>query len=333
MFIDAAVKAQIAKHLREKIQSSGLPDTEFQKKFNIKSPVYFNQIKNGKYTDDYPKNDYWHALARVIGFEGTEKYWRHFDTTHYTNTQQVALRARDEKEAWILDGGTGYGKSHALDQLYKGSAKDSNIFYFRFYNESLKPVEFLRKLLKLMGVTQIKEVSVDDCSLTKCNKHLIDRLINRPNALLIIDEMEYCSTACFKELRKLIYETVKKCGILLCGCGLKGTIEKLATSKNAEKSGWKQLHSRLKYNVAVLEKIGANAQDEIQTDRWYKIVRGICKEMGIEDRQTITYICKNACDFRDLRALVSKGLEAADITKQPLTLDLLYSTINNVLPS
>lgn len=331
MVIDAIVKAQIAQILKEKIKESGLTNTDFCKKNSIPNKAYFDQIVSSNYTESHPKAAYWQNLARIIGIEGAEKYWQHFETSHFENTQSVALRARDEKEAWVLDGGTGYGKSYALEDIYKKSEAD--VFYFRFFDESLSPIEFAQKLLKLMNVYQIENVSVDSLSLNKCIKHLISKLISLPKSLLIIDEMEYCSPACLKQIRKLIYETKSKAGILLCGCGLNGTLQKLATSKNAEKQGWKQLHSRLKHNIALLERLGPDAKDDIATEKWHKQVREVCKIMGIKEQKVVKYMCENACDFRDLRALVSKGLEASDITEQLLTLDLLYSTINNVLPS
>jgi DNA transposition AAA+ family ATPase len=343
MYLDANVKAAIRKALIAKVAEAGITDIEFQKRNGITQATYFNQIKNGTYSDKYPGHDLWEKIATIIGYSTTKTYWKHFDIAHHDNIKKIANRAKRTSEAWILSGDTGYGKSYTLIKLYQEAGANDNIYYYRAYDEKVSPADFLRRLLLLMGIKKMetgREVledgklkkekkPIEKIGLAALSKELITRLCDKSEPLLIIDESEFLSIACLKELRKVVYETRGKAGILICGADIDKRLLALSNRKKAQEQGWKQLYSRLQWNISTLLPIGYNETNQAQADFWSNEVNKICTELGIKEKAVMKYIVQNSFNMRDLEHFVTKLLEGADKLNMQPSLAVLKKVLDN----
>lgn len=345
MYLDASVKAAISKALNTMLQQSGLNDKEFMARHNITQLTYFNQVKKGTYSELYPKEDVWQKIADIVGFAEKRKYWQHFDMAHHAAIQKIAMRAQKSAESWIISADTGYGKSYSLIKLYQEAAPNQNIYYYRAYNEKVSPADFLRSILTIMGVKKIdtgrkvmgedgklkqEKKDIEKCGIAMLSNHIIELLCNRVSPLLIIDEAEFLSISCLKEIRKMVYETKGKAGIVICGADFEKRLNGLASRNKAQQQGWTQFHSRLQWNIATLMPIGYNKENKDQSFRWSEEINNICQKLGIKEAKVIKHISENSFNMRDLEHLISKLLEVSFKKGVPPTYNMLRLATENV---
>jgi hypothetical protein len=316
MYIDAEIKKEISSLLRKKLKEAGVTDKEFMRRHGIQSESYFNQVKNGTYGDKYPRPDYWSQIAAAVG-HAQDKYWKHFEFGHYANIMGLCSRAHQEREAWVMDGPTGYGKSYALGSYYRHPPQEGagKVYYYRASDEHLRPADIMSGLLSEMGVRNA------GLSLAGMTAKAIEVLSK--GGLLIIDECEFLSNACLKQVRKLVYETEGRCGMIICGAGIADRVGRLASRKDALRNGWAQFWSRLRWNVRELGPIGYAPDDQEVTDRWAAEVRRVCHDLGIKDSKSISWLVASTRNYRDLNRIITKVLHIADTHGEAVSLQML----------
>lgn len=328
--ITTDTKAHISELLNTKIvewkNQGDYTDAELCRRHDL-SVSYFNQVKNGSYTDTYPKTAFWAKIAGLVGYQIQRSYWQHFDTRHHENVMAVCHKAHTQQRTFVLDADTGHGKSYSLDYYHKQPSSAGKVYYYRAYDQHESDVDMLRALLKMMrSRKEFKRKS-------EMTREVIERLNATENCLLIIDEMEFMSSSALKAVRKLVYECEGKIGIILCGAGLSDKLRLLASRKNALRLGWKQFWNRLQWNLKVLAQLGLDAEDPTRSDAWSQTVRQIAKALGIDDDKAIKWLATNASNMRDLRHICEKSLETAEAYGVPVDVRLLTSVTNQVMKS
>jgi hypothetical protein len=150
-------------------------------------------------------------------------------------------------------------------------------------------------------------------------KVITDKL-NKPDSMLILDETEYMKTACWHTVKALIDNTKKgesrTCTIVLAGCGIQKKLNNLAIGKKSEE-GWQQLLRRLKGNFPQLSAMQADKKE------WKKEVESMLSELGIKDKDVITWFCLNCANYGELETFVKRALAVAHDTDTVLDIHLI----------
>jgi len=310
MIIDAERKEAIRAALLQWCAEQAVPDTELLRRYELGNAAYFNVVKNGKYDDKYPKAEYWNKLAQTIGFTdgaAPAPLWNHVDLPSYESILAYCTLAHESREVRVIDAPTGSGKTHALESYFRNPIeRGSKVYYLRAADEHLSPAEFMRRLLRLMGIKK-----VDNIATARLTEKAIEAMRER-GGLFIFDELEYMSNATLKQLRKLIYETERKTGFILSGAGLASRLEKLAQTRSAEANGWAQFWSRVKWRTQKMLPFGYQDGNEERNKHWREVVQICLNAHGIKAAKVISYMAKNTQDLRDVSRITMDVLRMAE---------------------
>jgi hypothetical protein len=324
MYTDAEIKKQISALLRERLAEARISDTEFMRRHGLRSESYFNQVKNGTYSERYPLPEYWAQIAQAAGYV-QDRHWRHFDFSHYVNIRALCVRAHREREVWLLDGGTGYGKSYALSSYCREPEESGKVYYYRASDEHIRPADLMRGLLGEMGIRKLSGMTMAAMTAKAIE------VLREKGGLLVADECEYLSNACLKQLRKLVYETEGKAGIIICGAGMADRMSRLAGRRDALRHGWAQFWSRLRWNTRELGQIGYAPSDQEATDKWAAEVRQVCLSLGISSSRAIAWLASRTSSYRDLNRIITKALHTSETSGMEVLPELLEAVTSQTM--
>ena len=294
--MELSLKKEIRNNFVEYLDKTGLSQQDFHR--NTKFPVaYISDIIQEKYDKEYPKPANYYQLAELIGMKFEKAYWKHFETEIFLDIQGVFNVARTKCKFVGIDGKTGAGKTYSLEYLIK---KTPNCFYIKC-KPSQSRLDFLINIAEGMGEKNSPRNAY------RLEKIIVNKLNRTANSVLILDECEYMGKNHFDMVKSIYDDTKGKCGIVLCGLGIKEFIEKKALSSTGHK-GWQQLKRRINANWVILTEIGSAAKD------WKQTVSKICEslEKGRFTDSAISWLAAETENFDDLQTYVSEILEVCD---------------------
>lgn len=278
------------------LEKTGMSQQNFHQQ--TKFPVaYLSDILQKKFDKEYPKAANYYQLAELIGMNLQKSYWKHFETEIFLDIQGVFNVSREENKFVGIDGPTGAGKTYSLEFIVK---QTPNCFYIKC-KPSQSRLDFLMNIADGMGYKNSPRNAY------RLEKLIVSKLNRETKCTLILDECEYMGKTHFDMVKSIYDDTKGKCGIVLCGLGIKEFIEKKALSATGAK-GWLQLRRRINANWVVLPEIGYSSKN------WKSTVKSICDSLdkGRFADNAISWLASNTENFDDLSTYVSEILEVAD---------------------
>ncbi len=134
------------------------------------------------------------------------KDWSVINTYNFTSIESACNEARTRKRMIGVVGFTGAGKTIGL-KYYNASQRET---YFVTCRKSMRAKQFFKSILKSLGVKF-------DGSLHDIIERIADKLSEKQNPLLIIDEAGKLSKNCLMYLHDLRELTINNTGIVLAG--------------------------------------------------------------------------------------------------------------------
>lgn len=327
--VNEEFKSKCTEYYIRKVKESGLPHEEFMRVNDI-NKAYGRQIHSNNYNDTYPKADMWVSIAKRIGFLENQ-YWKHIPFALFQLLQGTIGKAHENREICLISGDTGMGKSYNCDWYVKNPfPKSGKAFCFRVPDKEMKPMDFVKGVLKTLGKNSFQEKKANgklkDKSLSVLTDEIIQYFTANSQDCLLIDEAEYLSTSCWDRVRKIIYELYNKACVVIVGAGIENKLLKMSQRKNALENGHRQFYSRIERKITQISEAGFCRNDEAlkevrqkQNAKWKAVCGVALAEFEINDSEVLEFLSGplGAKNYRDLESIISEVLKLAVAMRKP----------------
>lgn len=290
-------KNQLAAQIQEYLDDKEISQNKFAAYLHVSSATISN-ILAGKYNSisDGMWRKFENFLARPSdNIEG----WKIVSTPNFQLTQLICEDAKDNSRLLALTGESGYGKSTALHYFTR---KNRNTYY-TLCNFIMNRKDFLLAIAKSIGIStggRLELILTD----------IVDHLLSVEDPLLVLDDSGKLIDGNFRMIQLLFDRTEGRVGILLSGTNyLRKYIE---DRSEKDQMGFRELKRRIEYWQEL-------AAPDINT------VHEICLQQGIEGKDEIGYVWRNAKNFGTMKALITNAKRKAN--GDGISLDIL-SNVN-----
>ncbi len=243
--------------------------------------AYISQIKQGIYTlnsgrgeDSQIGDNTFHKLADFLDvkFYGG-LFWP--ELRNYTRIDKICRKSQRKAIRYIIDGPTGQGKTFTLE---KYSKLHSYVVYVKCtMNMSAKDlVNTLMDEMKIHGTYRGVHEKLEA---------IRKRIHGQRGYLIIIDESEVVKPGIYAVIKDISDFVQNKAGMVICGYGLIGKLERLA---GKQKAGFPQLRRRFFGNI---ENLAAVSEQEVVE---------ICVREGITNKGAINVVVSECKDLDKL---------------------------------
>jgi DNA transposition AAA+ family ATPase len=268
-------KEQIAVALEQFLaeQNPPMSQAKFAKLAGL-SEAYISNVLKRKYGQ--LSDGAWAAISRAIGLgEGSVM------TENYKAIMAGLAMAKQEGKCVLIDGETGAGKSHIIDDFQRKAAVGT---YVMVCSNGMNAQDFVQQLAALVGVDTVKG------SQSATMRAIASKMLREAKPVLILDEMETMfkkGVEVFGLIKDLQRETVGRLGIVMVGAGL---WKKLQMKASYEVDSFPQLLSRFKQTPPVLLGQGVSMDDAAL----------VCSAYGISGRKDVRAVLEGCDNYRDL---------------------------------
>lgn len=243
---------------------------------------YVSAIKNGNYQIPNKKtgkafiihDKVFFAIADNIGLTQRSYTGLRWQTNNLLTIQKACKQAQAKRVRILLDGETGFGKTHALEDF---SIRYNKVIYVKV-TRTMTEKSLLDIILKKLDYKG---------SLIRGNRERINQirflLTGTPGYLLIVDEAEYLKTNIYHTIKEISDFTEYKCGFVLAGHDL---ITKIRRLSDKRREGFPQLRRRFFTHRVMLPQRIENSEKA-----------AICIESGITNDSAIDTITSHCMDF------------------------------------
>lgn len=254
--------------------------------------LYVSRIKNGIYEIQHSTgkvtpiaDEYFHRIAYAVGLTTRSGSGFHWETQIFNRIQKACRAAQHKRIRILMDGETGFGKSHALEYF---SIHRDKVVYLKV-TRSMTERNLLDAILRKLGIRD--EIRGNRPKLNAI-KHA---LTGTPGYLFIIDEAEYLRLHIFHAIKEIADFTEGKCGFVMAGMGISTLIHKFALRKRV---GFPQLRRRFFPNRLLLPERIENSE---------KIA--IAQAEGVTEKTALNVICQYCNDFDMLSQMLAEAVE------------------------
>ena len=260
------------------------------------------------------KDLYFNRIAKFIGYELDNKYWRAFETEQYLDIENDFIEAKSGSTTKSIIGATGSGKTYAIQKMRDKYPMGS--FIITCANDfNLR--DFIRYIAIEIGVPVSDEMSQSRIRraietklkfLAECNV----------KPILVFDEAENLKLAAWGRI-KALYDSLKgQCAFMVLGTP--NWHRKIKNMNDTEKGIAPQIYSRF------LAGSKTKFLGEIDSSE----ISNICKEIGVNNQYVINRICKTVTNYRDLNDTLLSLQRAAEIQGCEIDLDLYKREFENL---
>ncbi|MCR9011982.1 ATP-binding protein [Gabonibacter chumensis] len=265
-------------------------------------------MANGKYVfnNTIIKDVYFNRIAKFVGYELDNKYWKTFETEQYLDIENDFIEAKTGATVKSVIGATGSGKTYAIQKMRdKYPASTYIITCANDFN--------LRDFIRFIAVEIGVSVS-DDMSQSRIRRAIETKLKMMyeydTKPILIFDEAENLKLAAWGRV-KALYDNLKgMCAFMVLGTP--NWYRRIKNMSDTEKGIAPQIYSRfLAGNKTTF--LGDIDSNEISN---------MCKEVGVINQYVINRICKTVTNYRDLNDTLVSLQRSAEIEGREIDLEL-----------
>lgn len=193
----------------------------------------------------------YYSLAEALGVSTQTDV--HLPTKSYVKGYNACSYAQRTARRVLMDGDSGSGKTYLLERYAKENDK---VLYVKCTSR-MKGRDLIQRIIDLLGIRTDKKSDSGKIS------EIARKVLGVKGYLIIIDEAESVSKDIYRVIKDLEDATYRKCGMVLCGMGLKGELE--AGAKRRAKL-MPQLLRRFRGNVCLLESLeNGNKRAKVRT--------------------------------------------------------------------
>lgn len=258
------------------------------------------------------KDTYFNRIAKLIGLEMDNKYWRTFETDQYLEIENDFIEAKTGATVKAIIGSTGTGKTFSAQRMR--DKYPMGTFIITCANDFN-----LRDLIRYIAI----EVGVsvgDDMSQSRIRKAVEQKLKmlyeNDLKPILVFDEAENLQLPAWGRVKSL-YDNLKgMCAFMVLGTP--NWFDRIKNMADTEKGIAPQIFSRF------LSGNKTTFLDDINGEN----VAELCREIGIENQFVINRIAKNTTNYRDLNDTLVSLQRAAETQGCEIDLDLYKREYN-----
>lgn len=274
--------------------------------------AYLDAMITGMTTGQYTfnntviKDTYFMRIAKLVGYELDNKYWRTFETEQYLDIENCFIEAKTGAAVKAVIGSTGTGKTFGVQRMR--DKYPLGTFIITCANDFN-----LRDLIRYIAV-EVGVSVADDMSQSRIRKAVEQKLRQlyeydiKP--ILVFDEAENLQLPAWGRIKSL-YDNLKgMCAFMVLGTP--NWYDRIKNMSDTTKGIAPQIFSRF---------LSGN-KTTFLTEVGNEEMTNLCQEVGVTNQFVINRICKTITNYRDLNDTLVSLQRAAEAQGCDIDLEL-----------